>query len=299
MGVRVTPVLIKKITDRAGNVLEDNSVKALDVVERAKKDIKNRVCAAAPKSPESKQTQAERLDDSSLEFQPTCRTFEAGGPNMVRVLSPQTAYLMLSILHEVTVSGTGSSVSKMGRTDLAGKTGSTNEYTDAWFIGFNPKYTTGVWIGYDTRDSLGNKEFGAKAALPVWMEYMAHALRNDKPKGWPSPPGIEFAGSPYSARRSYGRSSTSSPHFAPGRQLKQVSPVDAVSAPFSAGLDAYSPWFGPAASGVFSHYGLIRVLSPRGKTIGFASYTQDEKGNLVLQKILPSHFPLDTFSPER
>jgi penicillin-binding protein 1A len=194
---------------------------------------------------------------------------------------------MLSILREVTVSGTASSVRKMGRPDLGGKTGTTNDYTDAWFIGFNPKYTTGVWIGYDTRDSLGNKEFGARAALPVWMEYMSFALRNDKPKGWPPPPGIEFAGSPYSSRRSYGRSPASSPHFAPGRQLKQVSPVDAVSDPFSEGMGAYSPWFGPAAFGAFSHYDLIRVLSPRGKTMGFASFSQDEKGNLVLGDILP------------
>ena len=286
MGVKVRPVLIKKITDRAGNVIEDNTVKPLDIVERSRSDIKNGVCVAAPKSRESKQTQAEWLDDSSLEFQPTCRTIETGGPNMVRVLSPQTAYLMLSILQEVTVSGTASSVSKMGRTDLAGKTGSTNDYTDAWFIGFNPKYTTGVWIGYDTRDSLGNKEFGAKAALPVWMEYMSYVLRNDKQRSWPVPPGIEFAGSPSFSRRSYGRSVISSAHFAPGRRLKQISPIDAVSAPFSEGVGAYSPWFGPAAFGAFSHYGLIRVLSPNGETIGFAAYTQDEKGNPVLQNIL-------------
>lgn len=216
MGVKATPILVKKITDRAGNVLEDNTVKPLNVVERAKNDIKNRVCVAPPKSLESKQSQAEWLDDSPLELQPACRTFETGGPNIVRVMSPQTAYLMLSMLREVTVSGTASSVSKMGRMDLGGKTGTTNDYTDAWFVGFNPRYTTGVWIGFDTRDSLGNKEFGAKAALPVWMEYMSYALRSDKASGWPPPPGIELADSRYSARRSYRRAPTTSAHFCAG-----------------------------------------------------------------------------------
>ncbi len=298
MGVKVTPVLIKKISDRAGNVLEENTVTPLNVVERARKDIRNGVCVAAPKSLQSKQRQADPLEGSHGEVTPVCGTFEVGGPNMVRVLSPQTAYLMLSILREVTVSGTASQVSKMLRTDLAGKTGSTNDYTDAWFIGFNPKYTTGVWIGYDTRDSLGNKEFGAKAALPVWMEYMSYALRNDKPKDWPAPPGIESAGSPYLTWRSYGRSGTRSAHFAPGRQLKQVSPVDLISFPFSAGLDAYAQWFGPAIAGALSNSGLIRVLSPKGKTLGLAVYTQDEKGNPVLREVFPPGFDQSSPSPD-
>jgi len=287
MGIKVTPVLVKKVTDRAGNVLEDNTVKPLDVVERVKTDIRNGVCVAPPKSLESKERQTGWLSDSSVELQAPCRTFEVNGSNMVRVMSPGTAFNMLSMLRKVTESGTASSVSKMGRTDLAGKTGTTNDYTDAWFIGSNPKYTTGVWIGYDTRDSLGNKEYGAKTALPVWMEYMSYALRNDKPQGWPLSPSTEFAGSPYRARRSYSRPNASSAPFVTRLQVKQVCPVDSVSSPPSVGLDAYPQWFGPAAYGAFSHYGLIRVLSTRGKTIGFAAYTQDEKGNLGLREILP------------
>jgi penicillin-binding protein 1A len=279
MGVRVTPVLIKKIVDRSGNVLEDNTVTPLDILKRAKEDIEKGVCVSVPKSLEAEQKQVRGADDTP-ESKPGCRVFEADRPNMVRVMSPQAAYLMVSMLREVTVSGTASSASRMRRPDVGGKTGTTNDYTDAWFIGFNPKYTTGVWIGYDARSSLGTKEFGGKAALPVWMEYMSYALRSDKPRIWPPPSGIEFA-------------RASPPSFAPDRQLKQVSPVDVIPIPVSAGLTGYSMGWAPVPYGALSQYGLVRVLSPRGKTVGLASYAQDEKGNLVLQKV-----PALSFSPE-
>ena len=61
---------------------------------------------------------------------------------------------------------------------LAGKTGTTNDFTDAWFVGFSPTMTTGVWIGYDEKKSLGAKETGARAALPIWMSYMGRVLKN-------------------------------------------------------------------------------------------------------------------------
>ena len=140
----------------------------------------------------------------------------------------------------------------------------------------------------------GTKNSVRKRLFPVWMEYMSYVLRNDKQRSWPVPPGIEFAGSPSFSRRSYGRSVISSAHFAPGRRLKQISPIDAVSAPFSEGVGAYSPWFGPAAFGAFSHYGLIRVLSPNGETIGFAAYTQDAKGQPGTTK-----YPLSRRRPRR
>ena len=63
---------------------------------------------------------------------------------------------------------------------LGGKTGTTNDYTDAWFIGFSPSVTCGTWIGFDNRESLGEKETGAKAALPMWMDFMKAAIA-DKP----------------------------------------------------------------------------------------------------------------------
>ena len=287
LGVRVTPVLVLKITDGAGNVLEDNTMTPLDVAERARRDIERGICVPAPKSVELEQKQAQRLVGITSEPQSACRNSETDRENMQRVLSPQTAYLMVSMLRGVTISGTASLVKKMGRTDLAGKTGSTNDYTDAWFIGFNPTYTTGVWIGHDTRTTLGKKEFGGKAALPVWIEYMAYALRNESPRSWSPPSGIEFAGYRQPGKTSPEKLLTASPHFAPGKQLKPVSPVDVVPALSDGGPDSDSMWWGPATYGAFSYDGALRVLSPRGKTLGIAAYTQDEKGNLALQQISP------------
>jgi penicillin-binding protein 1A len=287
LGVRVTPVLVLKITDGAGNVLEDNTMTPLDVAERARRDIERGICVPAPKSVELEQKQAQRLVGITSEPQSACRNSETDRENLQRVLSPQTAYLMVSMLRGVTISGTASLVKKMGRTDLAGKTGSTNDYTDAWFIGFNPTYTTGVWIGHDTRTTLGKKEFGGKAALPVWIEYMAYALRNESPRSWSPPSGIEFAGYRQPGKTSPEKLLTASPHFAPGKQLKPVSPVDVVPALSDGGPDSDSMWWGPATYGAFSYDGALRVLSPRGKTLGIAAYTQDEKGNLALQQISP------------
>ena len=65
----------------------------------------------------------------------------------------------------------------LDRTDLAGKTGSTNDHRDAWFVGFNGDLSTAVWVGYDDFSSLGKGEFGAKAALPIWVDYMGDALK--------------------------------------------------------------------------------------------------------------------------
>lgn len=279
MGVRITPILIKKITDQSGHVLEDNTVQPLDTAKRAKKDIEDGVCVRVPETVEAEQKQL-KSQAGVAESNASCKAFEPDRPNMVRVMSPRAAYAMLSMLREVTVSGTASSVRRMGRPDVAGKTGTTNDYTDAWFVGFNPTYTTGVWIGYDARDSLGTKEFGAKAALPVWMEYMSYALRADKPRIWPPPPGIDFARSP-------------SLRVAQDVQFKQISPVDVIPIPVSAGLTGYSMGWAPVPYGALSQYGMVRILSPRGKTVELASYAQDEKGNLVLQKL-----PALSFSPE-
>jgi len=70
----------------------------------------------------------------------------------------------------------------------AGKTGTTNDFTDAWFVGFSPSVTAGVWIGYDEKKSLGPKETGARAALPIWMQFMSVALAGRDPGQFQPPP---------------------------------------------------------------------------------------------------------------
>jgi penicillin-binding protein 1A len=86
----------------------------------------------------------------------------------------KTARTMTMLLRQVTTSGTAA-VAKELNHPLGGKTGTTSDFTDAWFLGFSPSVTCGVWMGYDTRQSLGDKETGARAALPVWMDFMKAA----------------------------------------------------------------------------------------------------------------------------
>jgi penicillin-binding protein 1A len=85
--------------------------------------------------------------------------------------SAKAARTMMAFLREVTNSGTGAAAKALHH-ELGGKTGTTSDFTDAWFVGFSPSVTCGVWVGYDSRMSLGDKETGAKAALPIWMDFM-------------------------------------------------------------------------------------------------------------------------------
>jgi penicillin-binding protein 1A len=95
-----------------------------------------------------------------------------------RVLDARTAFVMDSMLQEVTKTGTAASArSKLGRGDIAGKTGTTNESHDAWFAGYNPKVVAIAWIGFDKPASLGDRETGGGLALPMWISYMGTALR--------------------------------------------------------------------------------------------------------------------------
>lgn len=103
------------------------------------------------------------------------------------VLSSRTARIMTSMLREVVLHGTAAAAAKM-HYPLAGKTGTTNDFTDAWFVGFSPNITCGVWVGYDEKKSLGEKETGARAALPIWMQFMTVALAGKDPGQFPPLP---------------------------------------------------------------------------------------------------------------
>jgi penicillin-binding protein 1A len=96
-------------------------------------------------------------------------------PAVAEVISQDTARTMMILLQAVTAHGTGAAAAQL-KHPLGGKTGTTSDYTDAWFLGFSPSITCGVWVGYDSRESLGDKETGAKAALPIWMNVMKVAI---------------------------------------------------------------------------------------------------------------------------
>ena len=97
-------------------------------------------------------------------------------PAVKEVTSQETARTMMRLLREVTRSGTGAAAAQL-KHPLGGKTGTTSDYTDAWFLGFSPSVTCGVWVGFDSRQSLGEKETGARAALPIWMAFMKEAIK--------------------------------------------------------------------------------------------------------------------------
>ncbi len=96
-------------------------------------------------------------------------------PAVDEIISQQTARAMMTLFRGVTAHGTGVAVAQMNH-PLGGKTGTTSDFTDAWFLGFSPTVTCGVWVGFDSRESLGEKETGARAALPIWMDVMKTAI---------------------------------------------------------------------------------------------------------------------------
>jgi len=105
-------------------------------------------------------------------------------PEVTDATSAKTARTMMVLLREVTHSGTASAAAALNH-PLGGKTGTTSDFTDAWFIGFSPSTTCGVWVGYDNRESLGDKETGAKAALPLWMDFMQTAIAGKTGEAFP------------------------------------------------------------------------------------------------------------------
>jgi penicillin-binding protein 1A len=107
-----------------------------------------------------------------------------------RVLPPENVYQMNSMLRDVVKEGTGRGALALGRDDLAGKTGTTNQQVDAWFTGFNHAVATTSWVGFDTPRPLGRRETGARAALPMWREYMRVALAGVPEKDLDRPSGM-------------------------------------------------------------------------------------------------------------
>jgi len=156
-GERIKPILIKKIVTMKGEVLEENT----PYIEMEEKEEEEEM----PKTP-----------SPALKEQ---------------VLSPQNAFIMTHLLQGVVQHGTGQRAKVLGR-PVAGKTGTSSDYSDAWFIGYSPSLLAGVWVGFDDKTSLGKNETGARAALPIWISFMNQALKNT-PIETPKPPqGITF-----------------------------------------------------------------------------------------------------------
>ena len=168
-GYITTPWIIERIEDRHGEQLWQ----VPSIV------LCNQHCQQARE--EQRENAAELLpEDGQVIWQP-------------RRLDERTAWLMDSMLQDVIRRGTGRAATRLGRNDLAGKTGSTNEFMDAWFAGYSPSLVAVSWVGFDSPATLGRGEFGGRAALPIWIDFMEQALRGVPEISIPQPPGIVSA----------------------------------------------------------------------------------------------------------
>ncbi len=111
-------------------------------------------------------------------------------PAAPQAISPANAFVMTDVMTDVIQRGTATSAKSLGRSDLAGKTGTTNDRRDAWFVGFNADYVAAAWVGFDQERSLGDNEEGGRTALPMWTGFMEEALRDRPEHRLPEPPGV-------------------------------------------------------------------------------------------------------------
>ncbi len=149
-GFKVEPYLIDRVEDIEGNLL--HQARPATVCEG---------CTYLPEGAEAENSSLENLTDR---------------PIAPRIVDEQAVYLINNIMQDVIKRGTGRKAGKLGRSDLAGKTGTTNDQKDAWFSGFNQEVVASAWVGFDQPKTLGRREFGGTAALPIWIDYMARVL---------------------------------------------------------------------------------------------------------------------------
>ncbi len=136
------------------------------------------------------------------------------GAGAERIIDPRNAFIMTSLLQDVIRYGTATKAKSLGRSDLAGKTGTTNDFIDAWFAGYQRSLVGIAWIGYDTPRTLGKGETGGQAALPMWIGYMAKALKNVPEAKLSPPPGvISVKINPESGLRDSGPTGTLAEYF--------------------------------------------------------------------------------------
>ena len=185
-GYRVEPYLIDRIEDSDGNVL----FQADPLVVCPECEVTTATETQVPMAlPEPSASTPPTLSESSTEPEPAIENIPQSRLAL-RVLNAQNAYLMYTMMRDVIQRGTGRRARQLGREDLAGKTGTTNDQRDAWFSGFNTQKVAVAWIGYDDVRSLGERETGSRAALPVWIRFMEKALAGTPESPLAQPPGL-------------------------------------------------------------------------------------------------------------
>ncbi|TNE70817.1 MAG: penicillin-binding protein 1A [Gammaproteobacteria bacterium] len=182
-GYDVQPYLIKSIQDVHGEVLYEAPRTIL--CDQDCDSIENKVTATTDidftdRSPEYSDDAAKSDNDAT---KPETRV-------MRRLADKRSVYILHSMMRDVIRRGTGRRALALGRDDIAGKTGTTNEQKDTWFAGYNHEIATTTWVGFDQPAPLGRREFGASTALPIWIDYMRVALDGTPPAFMPRPNGI-------------------------------------------------------------------------------------------------------------
>lgn len=200
LGKRIFPTIIHKVIDKDGKPLLDKitldvrfqkEISELDkeFEERRTKYLESKAAALAlnPADPSAANPPTETTKSKKAD-----EFFFFDDPN--QLMRPQTAYLMTHLLKGVIEdpNGTAGRARSLGR-EVAGKTGTTNGYVDAWFVGYTPQIATGVWVGYDKEKTIGKGEVGGRAALPLWLDYMKFAHENMPQQSFQVPSGIVFA----------------------------------------------------------------------------------------------------------
>ncbi|HEY9400612.1 MAG TPA: penicillin-binding protein 1A [Luteimonas sp.] len=195
-GFRITPWFIDEVKDRNGKVIFKEKPPTacpgcgVQVVNGTAVQTST-VVAGFDLGP-SGSAPAPKTDDAATKATTSAAPPAALAADTVmapRAIDARVAYQLVSMMRDVVQRGTGTAAKVLGREDVAGKTGSTNDHRDAWFSGFGGPYVTTVWVGRDDFRSLGYREYGGKAALPIWIEYMRAALKdqpiasNDPPDG--------------------------------------------------------------------------------------------------------------------
>jgi penicillin-binding protein 1A len=158
---------------------------------------------------------------------------QQAGEESLRVIDARNAFLMDSMMQDVTRYGTAASASKLGRHDLAGKTGTTNDFVDGWFCGYQPGLVGIAWMGFDQPKTLGKNQTGGRIALPIWIDYMAKALKNVPEAPRTVPPGIVSVRSDPdpAAPEAKGAAEYFYLEFAPAKEEKSPPPAPVVAPP--------------------------------------------------------------------
>ncbi len=175
-GRKVSPRFITRVRDRDGDVLLEDLHIGAKLPPQAEGD------ADALASPDV------ASGPGGLERAPALPK----DPSAEQLIPREEAYLMADMLRAVVNEGTGRRAAKLGR-PLGGKTGTTNDQADAWFVGFSPEIATGVWVGHDEIRFLGAGETGSRAAAPIWVDYMGQVLEGRPKRDFALPPAIVFA----------------------------------------------------------------------------------------------------------